>query len=461
MHQVNEQQQQHSDDVSLSKEPLEQPNHDDGIASQQVLSSSMVSYPSSTFVQLDKCDIFVADDPAAAEYVTNSITYDETNDEESPVLIDSDEPCCLPLIEAEVCCSDGDGHHVSVVTADAAPVVDDSEAPSSLPSVQAYPINCHPRERCDSADTSYVLTSAPYASDTIKAVPVDYMRPEFIYVSVIKQSTTTKVGLGLKRRTVSNHSGSDDDKESNHDHLSEVYITRIDPNGLFGKTPIERGDVIIAVNGIACHHAKKLSDITSCIDQSTADGTVSILVRNGKGGQPNTVSSTVQKPTIASKVGFAMKDDRGAIIVTRVSAGGLFAGSLLMPGHRVIEINNVNCESASGIGPMETVTIVQSSADYVTVVSRPTYKQSVAMVLSSEKATLAPRSSPLSKASVRQAAASKTFSGPWWRNRSRGNTNTNNTTTCIRSSLNDITVTSTNTIMPSAVATPAPSLVHL
>jgi len=206
----------------------------------------------------------------------------------------------------------------------------------------------------------FSLASAPFASNAVEAFPLNYMRPEFLYVQVIRSNPHIKVGISLKRFG----GGGDHDD----DQTKKVRISKVDAKGLFARTPLRPGDVVVAVNGISCHD-RSTEEVFRLVKASM--GTLSILVRN-ETGHPNLLSSTAQKPTGDARVGVTVKDDRGAIVVARVAQDGLLAGSLLMPGHRCIEVNGQCCEP---LGPSEAVKILAGSPDFVTIVSRPTVKQ--------------------------------------------------------------------------------------
>lgn len=283
----------------------------------------------SAIVLLDESNIILVDKTHRREHHDGNGENDAVIDIENP-----------PLVHATSSCEDLD--------------CDGLQEPL-LQTTEAYPVS--PVSLCE-AESSFGRAVA--YSDTVEAVPVGHTRSEFIFVKVNKPSPDCKLGIFLKGRR------------------GEVCISRINPAGLFGKCPLEEGDVFVAINGFSCKKAtpKEISNYVRA-----AKDTVSILVRN-KNGNPQTASSTIQKSAIDSKVGIAMKDKRGAIVVSRVHEEGSFAGSLLMPGHRIVEINGHRCEL---LRPMDAFTMIRSCPDFVTVVSRPTSAgQDCAVVLSCE-----------------------------------------------------------------------------
>jgi hypothetical protein len=188
---------------------------------------------------------------------------------------------------------------------------------------------------------------------TADAQPVGYNRPEFIFAKVIKPSIDASCGLFLK--------GSE----------GRVYISRISEKGLFSKSNVRPGDRVISVNGISCRSAQKFATLIHA-----APTFVSIVLHN-RGGDPRLVSTSIPKPTRDTKVGFTLRNYRGAIHVGRVDTTGLFSGSLLTPGQRCITINDVNC---SLLRATDAAKVVANAENIVTIVSEP--RQEWAMVLS-------------------------------------------------------------------------------
>lgn len=285
------------------------------VAGETIIRRCSVQNPSA-IVQLDESNIILVDN--------------HTDDENDDDVLDIENP---PLIHATPSCGDLNLENLQ----------------EPLLQTEAYPMS------------NYTRDSTPYACDIVEAVPVGHTRPEFIYVQVNKPSPDSKLGIFLKGR-----------------RGGGVRISRINPVGLFGKCPLEKGDVLVAVNGYSCVDAAP-ADVSAFVRK--AKETVSVLVRN-ENGNPLTASSTVQKPTIESKVGIAMKDKRGAIIVSRIHDKGSFAGSILIPGHRIVKINGHRCEHLEA---MDAFTIIRDSPDFVTVVSRPNGRQDCAIVLSCER----------------------------------------------------------------------------
>lgn len=181
-------------------------------------------------------------------------------------------------------------------------------------------------------------------------------RPEFLYAKVLKPTRETTVGVFLKNRQ------------------DGVYISRLSPSGLMARSNLQPGDRVLAINGVSCicSTAHKVAELIK-----KAEHSVSIMVYN-KHGDPNLVSSCIEKPNPNTRVGVALRKSRGALVISQVHTDGLFVESLLVPGHRCIEINGVRCDI---LPPADAANHIGQSAQYVTIISRP--PQEFAMVLAS------------------------------------------------------------------------------
>jgi predicted metalloprotease with PDZ domain len=183
------------------------------------------------------------------------------------------------------------------------------------------------------------------AFPSVEAFPLS-MRAEFLYASAFLPSNG-EAGIRFEERT-----------------NFGVAIKDFDDFSPLRGSGIRPGDHVIAINCISCAEIKDLSFIQKLI--SSSKSTISICVHN-KHGNPHLVSSSVQKPTASSKVGITMKTKRGTVYINQVYKDGLFAQSLLMPGHRLFAINGNSC-----IMDAEAVAqIIASSNERVTIVSKP------------------------------------------------------------------------------------------
>lgn len=231
----------------------------------------------------------------------------------------------------------------------------DENPPTPLPepTTEAYPVDS------GLVTASQCLSQSPHLAETGEAMPVGHLRPEYIYVKVFKKSPTSPIGIVLRPRR----------------DTGAVVVARIKRDGALVRSLLQPGDQILAINGVSCIQASA-PRVAKLI--RNARKAVSIVVWN-KGGDPNLVSCTVQKPAQESKVGVCIRNDHGAVRVSRVHPEGLFAGSLLLPGHRCIQINGIRCD---GLRSKDAASMISYCHEFVTIVSRP--KQECAIVLSCE-----------------------------------------------------------------------------
>jgi len=204
------------------------------------------------------------------------------------------------------------------------------------------------------------------------------IRPEFLFVKVIKPHNDASLGVALR------YVKSSQNDESTSSKSSGVYISRISPDGPLDQTPIAVGDQVIAINGISCmspqgtkagnDSRRKINaqDVANLI-KATPAGEVSIIVRNAM-GDPNLVSNTVPKPSAETrgrdKVGLTLRNERGSIIVKQIRTDSAFSGSLLVPGHRCIQVDHTRCDNPL-VSPQDVATLMSQAQDSLTIVSRP------------------------------------------------------------------------------------------
>jgi hypothetical protein len=192
---------------------------------------------------------------------------------------------------------------------------------------------------------------------------VAYSRAEFLFARIRKSSPSEKVGLRFK--PVGNNSG--------------VVISWIDPNGLFAKSNLCVGDRVLSVNGKAMLLAKA-TKVAQAV--AMAPRWVDIIVRH-KGGDPHIVSTSIQRSSGISKFGVALKTKRGALVVSRINGGGVFAQSLLQPGHRCLSINDLPCDG--GWQLKEAAKWISMSREFCTIVSRPQAESAVVLACEAQR----------------------------------------------------------------------------
>ncbi|KAL7567637.1 hypothetical protein ACA910_000230 [Epithemia clementina (nom. ined.)] len=198
----------------------------------------------------------------------------------------------------------------------------------------------------------------------VSAQPVDdfsqshpssiFVRPEFLYATAIKPSVDSPIGITFKKKNAG------------------VYISKVDPHGLFRKSGLQSGDRLVAVNNINCISAP-LRMVREMIESS--ESSISLCARN-KYGDPHSVLNSVQKPKRDCKLGICFQTKRGALTVSKVRENGLFARSLLMPDHRCYMINGQACDTMDAYQAAD----LTASVERVTIISRA--RGDLAIVLS-------------------------------------------------------------------------------
>lgn len=234
----------------------------------------------------------------------------------------------------------------------------------------------------------YPMVRGRAYSDSVSQELDGMSRPFLIYSQVIKESPKSSVGISFSTKRI-----------RVGDAIKVfVSIKDIQDDGLFGRRNgfcLQSGDEVISVNnrsaiGLNASQVAKLLRL--------APGNISLTVRNPT-GDPRLFYNSVQKPSPESMVGVALtnKTHGHALYVSRVDIEGLFAGSLLMPGHQCLMINGVCCRN---VPSEDAVKIIHSRTNnstttnpepthqqHVTILSRPPSRKSVnATVLSSDEA---------------------------------------------------------------------------
>lgn len=221
-------------------------------------------------------------------------------------------------------------------------------------------------EACPEDPTATILESqarplpidaAPSGEICYETNTSGFSRPEYLYARAFKPKADSPVGIFMSGRK------------------GRVRITKIDRNGIFGRSNLRPGDQIMSVNGVS---SRRLTANQVALQIKNAKRHVSLTVRN-ENGNPNVVSSCVQKPTAAHLVGLGFKNRMGALHISRVDAKGLFGDSLIMKGHRCVMINGIPSPNTPS---QDAASWVKSSKDFVTIISRP--NPSSAMVLACE-----------------------------------------------------------------------------
>lgn len=218
------------------------------------------------------------------------------------------------------------------------------------------------------------VTSGPAVE--IDTQIASYARPEYIHAQVIKPTYSASVGLAFRSRIIR-------DKVTGKSFL-RTFITSITDDGLFGclsSRYLRPGDEVISVNNVS---TLKMDATKIATRLRNARGTISITARNDN-GDPRNVASTVPKPKQNGRIGLSVRSNIAGtkLKIHDVNDDSIFANSLLVAGHRCLEINGHSCKSMLATEAAECLR--NSKSDLVTIVSRaPAKQQQRAVVLCCE-----------------------------------------------------------------------------
>jgi len=221
----------------------------------------------------------------------------------------------------------------------------------------------------DGVPSVSVMAIAPHEDDgiplaTMEPVPISCddlnseRRPAIMSVTVLK-AKRDDVGISI---------------EETDDGLR---ISSIDPDSLFSDTPVDVGDFVLSVNQSSCEQ-KDAAYVARLLRR--AKQTVTLVVHRLE-DDPYLISTTVSKPTPESRVGIGVQIYDGALRVSSIHPGGLFAGSILNVGDKVVSICGVCCACMDSTSAIElirqeksTITIVtwtEEEAGVVVAAARP------------------------------------------------------------------------------------------
>ena len=209
------------------------------------------------------------------------------------------------------------------------------------------------------------LTSGPACCEAGTHVAA-FARPEYVFVQVKKPSPHATVGLSFRSRVVKDeHSGK---------IFLRTFIGGIADKGLFGDLSLHylrEGDEVISVNNMS---TLKMNATEIAAELKDCKGCVSITARNAN-GDPRTVSSTVQRTNSKGPIGLQIRSNLtgSRLKIHDVNRFSLFANTLLVAGHRCLEINGHSCERMSATDAADC--LCNSQSDLLTIVSRAPMKQ--------------------------------------------------------------------------------------
>lgn len=189
--------------------------------------------------------------------------------------------------------------------------------------------------------------AAQMVAEDIESQPgVPESRAEFLSATLHKSTADAKLGITIAP-----------------DANGDIRITGLSERGSVQHSPLRVGDKLISINGKNCSDMD--NGVAGELLRSVA-GTITIIVHN-EGGSPHMVETMVEKATPTTSVGIGVHQTyRGTLNVSKVTASGLFAHSLLNVGDRVIAVNQVNCRR------MDAGTVIQmirNAPKYVTLLT--------------------------------------------------------------------------------------------
>ena len=239
-------------------------------------------------------------------------------------------------------------------------------------------------------------------------VAISAIRPEYIYCKIIKPRPDAPLGISFLSHRIKKRRTTDRDNNTDTDTDLRCVVQSIARDGLLGDWSshyVRPGDIVLSVNGSSTA-GLDAPQIAALLRDS--HDTVSLTVHNPQ-GDPRTVASTVQKPTPDSRIGISLRSNLAGtkLKVGHVLADSLFADSLLVPGHRCLEINGHDCKCMLAAGAADCL----RQGGMITILSRaPAAKREPrAVVLCREPRTAA-------KKQKHQAAVLTS----WWKGRVLG-----------------------------------------
>lgn len=161
-----------------------------------------------------------------------------------------------------------------------------------------------------------------------------------VSAKVTKPSTDTKVGIGL--RSIDNC----------------IVISSVADDSLFAGTPIKPGLRVLQVNKTDMYGLTRTQAIAPFKE---AVGTLSVLADD-----IGLIAAKVTKASASSKVGIGLREMAGQIIISSISDDSLFADTDLMPGLRLVCVDNVLCK---GLSKMDAIKLFKEAEGSITVLA--------------------------------------------------------------------------------------------
>jgi hypothetical protein len=230
-----------------------------------------------------------------------------------------------------------------------------AEMVNAVPHVPADAVASHDNSTPGDVHIATVEAQVMVMVDVDIEAPSTTTRAEFLSATFFKPHATHKLGI---------HIAADD--------AGDIRIIRLPETGSVQHSPLRIGDKLLSINGKNCIDMD--SGVAGELLRS-ATGTLTIITHN-QGGSSHMAETMVEKPDPTSPVGIGVHQTvRGSLHISKVTATGLFAHSLINVGDRVIAVNQVNCDR------MEAATVVQMIRDAPKYVTLLTATQSTAGVV--------------------------------------------------------------------------------
>lgn len=158
-------------------------------------------------------------------------------------------------------------------------------------------------------------------------------------VSFRKDEINSKVGIGLKER------------------YGGIIVSSIADDGLLANTDIKVGHLLLGVNGTCCKGLKP----HQAIQLFKGLDAITVLVL-----EFGLISVHVNKESLETRVGIGLKQIHDDIIVSSISPDGLFAGTDLKPGLRLLGVNRTDVE---GLTKSKAIALFKNAVGPMTVLA--------------------------------------------------------------------------------------------
>jgi membrane-associated protease RseP (regulator of RpoE activity) len=211
---------------------------------------------------------------------------------------------------------------------------------------------------------SVIAQPIEIASNTISDEPSTLHggRAEFLSATFLKKTADAPLGVELREQA----NGS-------------KFIHKIRAAGPIAQSPLRVGDKVLSINNKSCVDFTDRGAAAEFLQQLV--GTVTIVAQN-VGGDPRLIETMVEKPDADSAVGIGVRRNaRGSLEVSKVSADGLFAYSLVNIGDRVLSINRIGCNQ---LDPVTALDIIRDGHRYITLLTETQHETAMVLAAASD-----------------------------------------------------------------------------